>query len=55
MTLYEILILQKESCDQMAKHYAEKGETKLSTFYHNAAEGFQIKANKLTLEEACQN
>ena len=50
MTRYEFLKSQKEYCLLMARTHAS--DPKLAQFYNNAAEGYQIKINKLTVQEA---
>lgn len=52
MTTYEFLQKQKEHCEQMAR--IKKDDPALFIFYTNAAAGFEIKQNKLTLAEAAK-
>lgn len=52
MTRYEFLKNQKSYCLLMARAHAD--DPKLAKFYNNAAEGYQIKINKLTVQEAAR-
>lgn len=52
MTKYEALEAKRNYCLVMAKYYESESDTKLTDFYYNAAEGFKIKQQKLTVAEA---
>jgi len=52
MTTYEYYQHEKEYCEEMAVLHAD--DTALFKFYRNAAAGFEIKKNKLTLNEAAK-
>ena len=52
MTTYEFLKNQKNYCLLMARAHAD--DPKLAKFYNNAAEGYEIKIKKLTVEEAAK-
>lgn len=49
MTKYEYFIKKADECDKKARN--EKNYAMIA-FYKNAAEGFRIKAAKLTVKEA---
>ena len=49
---YEWYQLRIDEMELSAFIYAAKGEKELAAFYHNAAEGYKIKAERLTLGEA---
>lgn len=51
MSKYEDLMNRAEECEIKA---AETKDTNLKLFYRNASEGYKIKAEKLTLDEALQ-
>ena len=50
MTFYEYYVVEEKLCKEMAE--LVKDDEKLSQFYENAALGFAIKRDKLTLETA---
>lgn len=52
MTIYELYQHEKEYCYKMAVQHAD--DPALFKFYRNAAAGFEIKQNKLTLNEAAK-
>lgn len=52
MTKYEYYQHEKEYCEEMAKQ--NKNDPALYTFYINAAAGFEIKKNKLSVTEAAE-
>lgn len=52
MTKYEALEAKRNYCLVMAKYYESESDKKLTDFYYNAAEGFKIKQQKLTVAEA---
>ena len=52
MTKYEYYTQQKERCEEMARKYIN--DFFLYVFYRNAAKGYAIKRNKLTLQEAAE-
>lgn len=52
MTTYEYYQHEKEYCEKMAALHAD--DPALLRFYRNAAAGFEIKKNKLTLNEAAK-
>lgn len=52
MKTYELLMLLKNDCERRA---ANTSDNALRTFYAHAAEGYEIKANNLTLLEAAND
>lgn len=52
MSQYEILMNNKDLYEEVAQIYAAAGDVYLAQFYFNAAYGFKLKAEKLTLAEA---
>ncbi len=52
MSQYELLMGNKDIYEQIAQIYAEAGDVYMAQFYFNAAYGYKLKADKLTLEQA---
>jgi len=52
MTNYEYLMGRKDEAERKALEMAKKNDLALSQFYLNGAKGFEMKAKKLTIEEA---
>lgn len=52
MSQYELLIGNKELYEMIAGIYYECGDIDMCIFYKNVSLGYQIRANKLSLEEA---
>jgi hypothetical protein len=55
MTVAEILQMQEKKCIQKAMHYANLNEWNLACFYKNAAKGYRIKLNKISIKELSIN
>ena len=51
-SFYEYFINKKDKCEQRALYFLNEKDEVLSKFYSNAAKGFEIKAKKLTIEQA---
>lgn len=49
---YEYYMDQAKNCEDFALACTAVGDKDLATFYHNAAEGFKIKALNLKLKDA---
>lgn len=49
---YAYLMDMKDKAETKAIEMAKKGEEALAKFYKNGAVGFEMKAKKLTIEEA---
>ena len=52
MTKFEMYTAEKEYCESMAKTFYDNGDVKMSQFYWNAALGFKMKQDKLSIQEA---
>lgn len=47
---YEQLMQLHDNCELIAINYANAGDTKLCVFYMNAAVGFKMKAERLSVK-----
>ena len=54
MSQYELLMNNKDLYEEVAQIYAAAGDVNLAQFYFNAAYGYKLKADKLTLEDAAR-
>lgn len=49
--MYYLFMLKRESCLDQALRTKKSGDEKLAQFYKHAAEGYKIKAEKMTVGE----
>lgn len=52
MSMYEILMSNKELYEEVSEMYFKMNEVEMGIFYRNVALGYKIKAEKLSLKDA---